>query len=31
MRKRKEEIEEFEGFASEQYRPEDYGLTEENG
>lgn len=31
MRKHKTEIDEFEGFASEQYRPEDYGLTEENG
>ena len=31
MRGRKDEIDEFDDFESEQYRPEDYGLTEENG
>ena len=31
MRKHKAEIEDFEDFESEQYRPEDYGLAEENG
>ena len=31
MRKHKAEIEDFEDFESEQYRPEDYGLAEKNG
>ena len=31
MRKHKAEIDEFEDFEAEQYKPEDYGLTEENG
>ena len=31
MRRCKDKIDGFDDFESEQYRPEDYGLTEENG
>ena len=31
MRKHKTDFDEFDGFENEQYNPEDYGLTEENG
>ena len=31
MRKHKTDFDEFEDFEAGQYKPEDYGLTEENG